>query len=83
MSRLTEKVFPEIRDFAFEFNFGEWFDKAVFVEFIRGRWNYSGTTPEQYASDFIKWAVANRDFETTGTQWRWIVHPQQADEQVS
>lgn len=74
MAHLPKQVIERTREWAFGFNFGEWFDKAEIVEFIRQEFNYGGTTPEQYAERFIRRGVENRDFETRHKQWRWIVH---------
>lgn len=74
-AHLPELVIDRTRDWCFEFNFGEWFDNAEIEDFIRREFNYSGSTPRQYAERFIKRAVDNRDFETRHKQWRWIVHP--------
>ncbi len=74
---IPQHVKERTREWAFGFNFGEWFGFHEIVDFMRNEFGYSGSTPEQYAGRFIAWAVENGDFETRlkGREWRWIVHP--------
>lgn len=75
---LPSTLIERTREWAFGFNFGEWFPTTEIADFIRAELGYAGTTPQQYAARFVARGVANRDFESRlhGKEWRWIVHPQ-------
>lgn len=77
---LPDAVIERTREWAFGFNFGEWFATADIAEFMREEFGYAGTTPQQYAARFVARGVFNQDFETRlhGKQWRWIAHPSEA-----
>jgi hypothetical protein len=77
MAYLPQHVIERTREWAFEYNFGEWFDVSEITDFMAKEFGYRNSTPEQYACRFVAWAVESGDFEIRKYlgQWRWIVHP--------